>query len=70
MTLGLLALITPAVYFVAIHWKDKPIFLRYALLILLPLLLVAHLSMGMAFEIRVLAEVFPVAWALGLWKKL
>jgi hypothetical protein len=53
-------------YFVYRNWRSKPAFLRAAFLILFPLLLIMHLTMGMAFEIRVFAEVFPVAWAL-LW---
>jgi hypothetical protein len=50
--------------FVARHWARKPLFLRWALIVILPLQIVLHLALGMAFEIRVFAEVFPVVWVL------
>jgi hypothetical protein len=54
-------------YFVARHWKEKPEFLRCALSVLLPLLFILHLMLGIAFEIRVFAEIFPVAWVMAFW---
>lgn len=65
-TLILLAVCILAGYFVFRNWTRKPAFLRIALLVLFPALLIMHLTMGMAFEIRVFAEVFPVMWVL-LW---
>ena len=53
-------------YFVYRNWNQKPAFLRLAFLVLFPLLLIMHLTVGMAFEIRVFAEVFPVVWVL-IW---
>jgi hypothetical protein len=49
---------------IARGWNRKPILLRYALLLMFPLQLVLHLLFGMAFEIRVFAELFPVLWVL------
>ena len=59
--IGLCALIG---YFVARCWKQKPVFLRLVLVMILPLQIVLHLALGMAFEIRVFAEVFPIVWVL------
>jgi hypothetical protein len=64
-TSALLILFALFGYFVYRNWKRKPAFLRAAFLVLFPLLLIMHLTMGVAFEIRVFAEVFPVAWALA-----
>jgi hypothetical protein len=63
-TILLIVVCAVIAYFVARRWDRKPLFLRYAVLVLFPLLLVMHLTMGMAFEIRVFAEVFPVVWVL------
>jgi len=63
-SLVLIGLCVLAGYFAARRWRQKPAFLRWALIVILPLQVVLHLALGMAFEIRVFAEVFPVVWVL------
>lgn len=47
------------------NWQRKPVFLRTAFTVLMPVSLVLYVVLGNAFEVRVFAEVFPVAWALA-----
>jgi len=47
------------------HWQRKPALLRTAFAVLMPALLVFYLVLGVAFEVRVFAEVFPVVWVLA-----
>jgi hypothetical protein len=42
------------------------LYLRTAFVLLFPLQVLLHLTLGGAFEIRVYAEVFPVIWLLVL----
>lgn len=51
-------------------WQEKPIFLRTAVILFTPALMVLYGFFGVAFEIRVFAEVYPVVWALviGDWR--
>lgn len=42
------------------NWKSKPLFLRLAFMTFAPLLMVAYLVLGQAFEIRVFWEVYSV----------
>jgi len=63
-SLALLGLCVLIGCFVVRHWTRKPLFLRWALIVILPLQVILHLALGMAFEIRVFAEVFPVVWVL------
>jgi hypothetical protein len=65
-SLALLSTLTTIGFIIVRQWQDKPAFLRSALLILLPVQVLMHLLVGMAFEIRVLAEVYPVIFLLGL----
>jgi hypothetical protein len=65
-TLALLALFAVMLYLVCRGRADKPLFLRTAFLVLFPLQVLLHLTLGGAFEIRVYAEVFPVIWLLIL----
>lgn len=52
------------IWFALRGWDRKPVLLRTAFVTLLPALAVLYLCLGWAFEIRVFAEVFPVAAAL------
>jgi hypothetical protein len=47
-------------------WNDKPPFLRTALTVLAPLVLILHLVTGYPFEIRVFAEVFPILYLMAI----
>ncbi len=59
-TLIILGACALAGYFIGRDWREKPLFLRCALMVMLPILVMLHLCLGMAFEVRVFAEVFPV----------
>jgi len=48
------------------NWNRKPLLLRTAFAVLMPILLVLYVFLGNAFELRVFAEVFPVAWVLAV----
>lgn len=48
------------------RWGEQPRLLKVAFLVMAPLLMVMYLVVGWAFEIRVFAEVFPVAWFMCL----
>lgn len=48
-------------------WNDKPLFLRTAFLILFPLQIILHVTLGGAFEVRVYAESLPLAGLLIMW---
>lgn len=50
------------------NWKMKPSLLRTSFLILATSITMLYLVFGWAFEVRVFAEVFPIAWALCWWK--
>ena len=65
-TLALLTLFAVTLYFVRRGWQGKPLYLRTAFVLLFPLQVFLHLTLGGAFEIRVYAEVFPVIWLLIL----
>ncbi len=64
----LILTVAAAVYFIKRQWTGKPAFLRSAVVIILPVLFVLHMAMGMAFEIRVFAEVYPVVWVLMVYR--
>ncbi len=59
------ALIT--IWLCARHWHTKPLLLRTAFLVLAPALAATYLLFGWAFELRVFAELYPVAVALATW---
>jgi len=42
------------------NWREKPMFLRTAFVVLAPSLMVLYIFFGWAFEVRVFAEVYPV----------
>lgn len=67
-TLSMLAVLGLVCWLIALHWKRKPAFLRCALVIIFPLLMVLHILFGWAFEIRVFAELSSVVVALGAWE--
>jgi hypothetical protein len=47
------------------QWYRKPLLLRNAFTVLAPSLVMLYLVFGWAFEVRVFAEVYPVAFALA-----
>ena len=54
-------------------WRQKPVLLRHALLVLAPILLVVGLTVGQLDEIRAYYEVYPVVSLLvadTLWRGL
>ena len=68
MLTGLILLIMLALlYFILKQWKKKPEFLRAAFLLIFPALVVIHLLIGQAFELRVLGEIFPVTVMLAMY---
>ncbi len=69
-TLVLLLLVLVTWFLVARHWREKPAFLRTALVVILPLQVILHLTLGAPYEIRVFAESFPVVWALIVQERL
>jgi hypothetical protein len=62
------SIIAAVIYFSLRDWRSKPILLRSAFTVLAPSLLVLYLFLGVSFEVRVFAEVYPVAFALGTWR--
>ena len=46
------------------RWKAQPLMLRVAFAVLMPALTGMYLVLGYSFEVRVFAEVFPVAWVM------
>jgi len=49
-------------------WHTKPIFLRTAFAIFAPALMVLYLLFGWAFEVRVFAEMYPLAVVMATWE--
>ena len=57
-----------SIWFVVLRgWENKPLFLRTAFLILFPLQILLHITLGGAFEIRVYAESLPIIGLLSMW---
>lgn len=46
------------------RWRTTPRILQVTLAVMLPVQLVLYLVMGLAFEIRVFAEIFPAVWVM------
>jgi hypothetical protein len=46
------------------NWSTQPVLLRQAFLVFAPALLILYLLFGVSFELRVFAELYPVAFAL------
>ncbi len=46
------------------RWNDKPLFLRHAAVVIVPLLVISYLLFGLPFEIRVFYEAYPVVFPL------
>ena len=46
------------------NWREKPMLLRTAFVVLAPSLTMMYFLFGWVFEIRVFAEVYPVVWVL------
>jgi len=67
LTVPLLLITALVVWLVITFWNRKSHLLRSAFLIMAPLLLVMHLLMGYAFEIRVFAEIVPVTFLLAVF---
>jgi hypothetical protein len=55
------------VWLCARHWHAKPLLLQTAFLVLAPALMVMYLLFGWAFELRVFAELYPLAVVLATW---
>ncbi len=49
------------------YWKDKPVFLRYFIGIILPILILLHTIFGIPYELRVFYEAFPVLYLLSMF---
>jgi hypothetical protein len=47
------------------RWAEKPVVLRYALVILVPLV-ISHVFLGMPYEIRVYLEAYPILLLLSV----
>lgn len=52
---------------VMFYWKDKPIFLRYSVVVMVPILLSLHFMFGIPYELRVFYEVFPALYLLSIF---
>lgn len=61
-------LLGPSCLLAALHWDRKPLFLRRALLVLLPAMLVVHLFVGLLAETRLLLPILPLTIALALFE--
>ncbi len=46
------------------RWNEKPLFLRQAAMVVVPLLVISYLLFGLPFEIRVFYEAYPVVFPL------
>lgn len=66
---AVLFLIAFCVFFaIALYrWNEKPLFLRVAFLTMFPVLLILHIFLGYAYEIRVFVEVLPVLLLMCTW---
>jgi len=64
----LLAIVGTGAYLIFKGWNKEPFFLRTMLIVLFPQQLFLHLLLGMPWEMRVYAEVFPVVATLVLWR--
>lgn len=49
------------------RWSEKPLFLRVAFLAMFPVLLILHILLGYAYEIRVFVEALPVLLLMCIW---
>lgn len=63
-TFILITLIIAMLFMVFRGWKQKPEFLRIAFLVIFPLQVILHFTVGMPFEIRVFVESVPLAACL------
>lgn len=66
VSLFLLACLGLLLWMVVRGWGEKPAGIRLAFVLFFPVLLGLHLIAGYAFELRVLAEVSPVVFLLGI----
>lgn len=66
-TLVLIAGVLITIWLCALHWHAKPEILRTAFIVLGSALMAMYLLFGWAFEIRVFAELYPVAFVLATW---
>jgi hypothetical protein len=61
----ILAITAILLIFISKNWNHKPLFLRMALIILLPVQILLHLILGYEFEMRVYIEIFPIVLLLA-----
>jgi len=52
---------------VVFYWKDKPLFLRYSVVVIVPILIFLHAIFGIPYELRVFYEVFPALYLLSIF---
>ena len=60
------AIILLIIWQIVRKWKMSPKILRIAFIILFPLLMGAYIVAGFSFEVRIFAEVYPIAFSI-LW---
>jgi hypothetical protein len=63
----LILLFAFGIYVVTHKWSEKPVFLRLVFLVVFPPLVALHLLVGLWWEVRVYAEIFPVLVMLAIW---
>lgn len=56
-----------AIYMAVKGWNDKPSFLRTAFLVIFPLQVIQHVTVGILWEIRVYAECFSIVFLVASW---
>ena len=65
----LLVTVIGNLYFALRDWYKKPVFLRTAFLIIFPLQVIMHLTVGLPWELRVYAESTPVILCLLFFRE-
>lgn len=67
LTTTILLLVVAAIAgLLLVKWQRAPLLMRTALLIFAPILIVMHLLIGRAFEVRVFIELLPVVSIIGV----
>jgi hypothetical protein len=69
LTLVLIIITGFVLYLTLRGWKEKPLFLRMAVSLILPIQFVIHLLMGIPFEVRVFVEIAPVILVLASYPR-
>lgn len=66
-TVILVSFVAVFIYLALRQWYAKPSFLIAAFLIIFPVMIVLHISLGMAFELRVFSEIIPAIVILVMY---